>query len=107
MDQGPDRSGLLKRTLSMLMGTVVVLATLIASPLPATSAFTLRPLPNGASAVEPTIDARTMTIPHDRHHAAYVSNLNAQIRQNPDLANLSLVELQKQISGYPTAVRNN
>jgi len=107
MDQGQGRSGLLKTTLAMLMGTVVALATLIASPLPATAAFTLPPLPYGASALEPTIDARTMTIHHDRHHAAYVANLNAQIPQNPDLANLNLVELQQQISRYPTAVRNN
>ncbi|MEB3354772.1 MAG: superoxide dismutase, partial [Cyanobacteriota bacterium] len=49
----------------------------------------------------------TMTIHHDRHHAAYVANLNGLIAANPDLKAVSLEALQTQISHYPQAVRNN
>ena len=48
------------------------------SPAPA-GPFTLPPLPYPADALEPHIDAQTMTIHHDRHHAAYVTNLNAAV----------------------------
>ena len=58
-------------------------------------------------ALEPHIDAATMEIHHDRHHGAYVANLNGQIKANPALAQLSLDALQGQISKFPAAVRNN
>jgi Fe-Mn family superoxide dismutase len=74
---------------------------------PAQASFELPPLPYGPEALEPAIDAATMTIHHDRHHAAYVANLNAQIEVNPELENLSLEALQGQISRFPEAVRNN
>jgi Fe-Mn family superoxide dismutase len=48
-----------------------------------------------------------MTIHHDRHHGAYVANLNGQIQANPSLADLNLTDLQAKISKYPLAVRNN
>ena len=50
-----------------------------------TGPFTLPPLPYPADALEPHIDAQTMTIHHDRHHAAYVTNLNAALANDPDL----------------------
>ncbi len=68
---------------------------------------TLPPLPYPGDALEPTIDATTMAIHHDKHHAAYVANLNAQIKANPRLAQLSLEQLQGEISTFPVAVRNN
>ena len=68
---------------------------------------TLPPLPYPGDALEPTIDATTMAIHHDKHHAAYVANLNAQIKANPRLAQLSLEQLQGEISAFPVAVRNN
>jgi hypothetical protein len=46
--------------------------------------FSLPPLPYPADALEPYIDARTMEIHHDRHHAAYVSGLNSAVSQVPD-----------------------
>jgi Fe-Mn family superoxide dismutase len=55
----------------------------------------------------PVIDATTMEIHHDRHHGAYVANLNAQIPSQPALATLSVDALQTQIASFPTAVRNN
>ncbi len=58
------------------------------------------------NALEPNIDARTMEIHHTKHHNAYVTNLNNAIA-GTDAENLSLEDLQKSISKYPAAVRNN
>jgi superoxide dismutase, Fe-Mn family len=74
-------------------------------------AFQLPPLPYDFSALEPNIDAMTMEIHHDRHHAAYVNNLNAAIEKHPDLGSKSIEELLSNLSAIPedirTAVRNN
>jgi superoxide dismutase, Fe-Mn family len=74
-------------------------------------AFTLPPLPYDLSALEPHIDAKTMEIHHDKHHQAYVNNLNAAIEKAPELGNKSLDDLMKNVTTLPeavrTAVRNN
>lgn len=74
-------------------------------------AFTLAPLPYGYDALEPFIDTQTMTIHHDKHHAAYVTNLNAALEKHPELSNWSLLDLVKKVSDVPedirTAVRNH
>lgn len=74
-------------------------------------AHTLPPLPYAAAALEPHIDALTMTIHHDKHHNAYVTNLNAAIEKAPELGNWSLGDLCRNIAQVPeavrTAVRNN
>ncbi|MEO5675684.1 MAG: superoxide dismutase [Chitinophagales bacterium] len=69
-------------------------------------AFELPPLSYGFDALEPHIDAQTMQIHHDKHHAAYVTNLNKALEGN-EAANLTLEQLMKNISKYPAAVRNN
>jgi Fe-Mn family superoxide dismutase len=69
-------------------------------------AFQLSPLPYASNALEPHIDARTMEIHHDKHHAAYVNNLNAAIT-GTDAEKLSLEDLLKNVSKYAPAVRNN
>jgi Fe-Mn family superoxide dismutase len=66
-------------------------------PLVAFAQFTLAPLPYATDALEPYIDQKTMEIHHDRHHQAYVDNLNAQVNNFPELANISLEALQGQI----------
>ena len=76
-------------------------------PLLVAAEFTLAPLPYASDALEPHIDAQTMEIHHGRHHQAYVNNLNAQIANFPELADLSLEQMQRQISQFNTAVRNN
>jgi Fe-Mn family superoxide dismutase len=91
--------------LDLLAGLMAVLL-LVGGALPAWAAFALPPLPYGPEALEPVIDAATMTIHHDRHHGAYVANLNAQIEANPKLADLSLDELQRRIASFPEAVRD-
>jgi len=69
-------------------------------------AFELPALPYATTALEPHIDAKTMEIHHDKHHQAYVTNLNAAIA-GTDAEKLSIEEICKNISKYPVPVRNN
>ena len=69
-------------------------------------AFELPPLSYGFDALEPHIDAQTMQIHHDKHHAAYVTNLNKALEGN-QAAGSSIDEILKNISKFPPAVRNN
>jgi len=76
-----------------------------------TGPFKLDPLPYAPSKNEPHIDAQTMEIHHDRHHAAYVNNLNAALAQNAEAARMPLQDMLANLSKVPesirTAVRNN
>ena len=69
-------------------------------------AFELKKLPYAYDALEPYIDAQTMEIHHDKHHAAYTNNLNAAILGSP-LESKSIEEIFTNISVQPIAVRNN
>lgn len=74
-------------------------------------AFQLPDLPYDFNALEPHIDARTMEIHHDRHHAGYVNNVNKALEGHANLAAKSVEDLLRQINSVPenirTAVRNN
>ncbi len=70
-------------------------------------AFTLPPLPYAYDALEPAIDKETMTFHHDKHHQAYVDNLNKAVDGDASLQGKSLEELFASISKAPKAVRNN
>jgi len=74
-------------------------------------AFVLPALSYAFDALEPHIDARTMEIHHDKHHAGYVKNLNAALDKHPELAQKSLEDLVSNPDSIPedirTAVRNN
>ncbi len=74
-------------------------------------AFELPPLPYAYNALEPYIDEQTMRLHHDKHHAAYVNNLNAALEKHPELQSCSLEDLMTKINQVPedirTAVRNN
>jgi superoxide dismutase, Fe-Mn family len=74
-------------------------------------AFTLPPLPYSFDALEPSIDAKTMEIHHDKHHGTYVNNLNKALEGHADLQSKSIDELMKNLDAVPenirTAVRNN
>lgn len=74
-------------------------------------AYQLPDLPYSFDALEPYIDARTMEIHHDRHHAGYVSKVNAALEGHSDLAAKSVEDLLSDIGSVPedirTAVRNN
>ena len=69
------------------------------------------PLPYDYAALEPHIDEQTMRIHHDKHHAAYVNNLNAALEKHPELLQKSVEDLLRNINTVPedirTAVRNN
>jgi Fe-Mn family superoxide dismutase len=87
-----------------------------ANPVPPPAAapsgpFTLPPLPYSFDALEPHIDARTMEIHHDKHHATYVANLNKAIAEAGELQKDSVEALLKSLAAVPdkirTAVRNN
>ncbi len=69
-------------------------------------AFTLDPLPYANNALEPHFDALTMEIHHDRHHQAYVTNLNAAVT-GTELEGKTIEELLAGISKAPAPVRNN
>src|SRR5256714_12288961 len=74
-------------------------------------AHELPPLPYDYSALEPVIDAQTMKLHHDMHHAAYVKNLNAALEKHPQLQSKSPEDLIRDLNSVPedirTAVRNN
>lgn len=69
-------------------------------------AFTLDPLPYANNALEPHFDALTMEIHHDRHHQAYVTNLNAAVA-GTELEGKTIEQLLAGISKAPAPVRNN
>jgi Fe-Mn family superoxide dismutase len=73
--------------------------------------FTLPKLPYAFDALEPHIDAKTMEIHHDRHHKAYVDNLNKALAKQPEWLSKSIVEIVHDYKKLPmdlqTPVRNN
>ncbi len=71
----------------------------------APGAFTLLPLPYAPEANEPHIDAETMLLHHDKHHAAYVAALNGAAKDNPALGNRPLHETLARLGELPEAVR--
>jgi len=74
-------------------------------------AYELPALPYAFDALEPYIDAKTMEIHHDKHHAGYVNNLNKALESAPDLQKKPLTDLLASLGSVPdairTAVRNN
>lgn len=87
-------------------GADAALAQTVAPP-----AFTLPPLGYAVDALEPHIDAETMRIHHERHHAGYVKNLNAIVTDHPSLAGVPMAKTLRTIDKLPAAiqdgVRNN
>ena len=95
-----------RRTLLQLAAFSAVAHTAEAAEAP----FTLPKLPYAYDALEPYIDAETMRIHHDKHHQAYVDNLNKAVAGDLSLARLSVDELLERLDTLPanvrTAVRN-
>lgn len=77
----------------------------------ATGPFTLPPLTYPFNALEPHIDARTMEIHHDRHHQAFITNLNNLAKTNPQLGTAQLTDVLGNLNALNDdikfAVRNN
>src|SRR5258708_30130101 len=74
-------------------------------------AYELPPLPYDYAALEPHIDEATMKFHHDKHHQAYVTNLNGAVEKHPELGTKSPEDLVKDLASVPedvrTVVRNN
>ena len=100
----------------LVVGTATIAAVALApraqaqAPAPA-GPFKLEPLPYANNALEPNIDARTMEIHHDRHHAAYVTNLNNAVKDHPNVAAMPLQDILAKLAEMPetirTVLRNN
>lgn len=106
------KAGALASTaLAVLPGAIAQTNSVAANAIAVTGPFTVPPLPYDYDALEPYIDARTMEIHHDKHHTAYVANLNNAVAEFPDTANLSVNDMLKNLNAVPekirTAVRNN
>jgi Fe-Mn family superoxide dismutase len=71
---------------------------------PPTGPYKLPPLPYAFNALEPAIDAKTMEIHHDKHHGAYVNNLNTAI-QGTNLGDQSVEDLMRNLKDVPEAIR--
>ena len=69
--------------------------------------FTLPALPYSFEALEPNFDKETMQIHHDKHHDAYINQLNKQVESNPALKNKTVEDICKNISKYNMLTRNN
>jgi Fe-Mn family superoxide dismutase len=67
--------------------------------------YEVPPLPYAFDALEPHIDARTMEIHHDRHHAAYVNNANAALEGHPDLQAKDVLDVLRNLDAVPEAIR--
>lgn len=102
-------SASLRRLTRCLVPLCIVLGIVPMQAISATGTppFALPELPYAADALEPAIDAETMRIHHGRHHRAYVDNLNGKIKDFPRLNALTLEQLQREISTFDAAVRNN
>jgi Fe-Mn family superoxide dismutase len=74
-------------------------------PAPAAGPFTLPPLTYAFNALEPHIDAMTMEIHHDRHHAAYVNNLNTIAKDHPQIGQMPIQDVLAKIGELPEAIR--
>ncbi len=70
-------------------------------------AFEVAPLPYDYAALEPHIDAQTMKLHHDKHHQAYVDNLNKAVDADQSLQGRELEDILAQASSLPKIVRNN
>lgn len=73
---------------------------------PPTGPFKLPPLPYAYDALEPSFDAETMHLHHDKHHQAYVNNLNAAVAAHPELAGKTAEELVIHWESWPESARN-
>lgn len=73
--------------------------------------FQMIPLPYGYEALEPSIDAKTVELHYSKHHATYLTNLNAALEKHPELGGFSIEQILSDLNRIPedirTVVRNN
>jgi len=104
-----ERRTFLQATAAAALSTMV--HPTVASGAEAQGPFKVPPLPYEFSALEPSIDAKTMELHHDKHHAAYVKNLNDALKNHSQVASMTLDEILGKLPELPedirTTVRNN
>jgi superoxide dismutase, Fe-Mn family len=112
----PDRRGVMKAmgvtAIAGLCGVYPTIATGQSAQMSGgTTPYTVPPLPYEYDALEPHIDAQTMHLHHDKHHGAYVKNLNAAVADHPELSKLPVEDLIRHLDrvseSIRTTVRNN
>ena len=74
-------------------------------PTPPATEYTLPKLPYAYDALEPHLDAKTMELHYTRHHNVYVSNLNAAVKNHPELFKKSVEDLLRQLDQVPEDIR--
>lgn len=107
MTSQPTRRHFLQATAVGSVGATLIAAspTVLGMPSLAGDEFTLPALPYAADALEPHIDARTMQIHHDKHHAGYVTKLNTALADAPQLQTKTIEEILRNIDSVPESVR--
>jgi superoxide dismutase, Fe-Mn family len=97
------------KTIALTTGAIAVSADFLRAQPPASPAevFKLPPLGYDYDALEPYIDAETMKIHHDKHHAAYVAKLNVAIAGAPGLEKKSIEEILTALDATPESVRKD
>ena len=94
-----------------MIGTVAVTAAAATGSYGSTSVaaeggvFVQAPLPYAFDALEPWIDAETMSIHYGKHHAAYVRNLNNALKDHGEVAKLGLVKMLQELNSLPESIR--
>ncbi len=92
---------------SLFFGAIALCAPVPSFAQVAPAPFSLPALPYAPDALDPAIDAQTMTIHHDKHHQAYVDALNKAVSADPSLAGRSLEALVAKAGTLPPVVRDN
>jgi len=103
--QAIKTSALASAALAMVPGAMAQTTTTTPAAGATTGPFVLPPLPYAPDALEPFIDTRTMEIHHDKHHAAYVTNLNKAVAEFPELGKSSIEDLLKDLNVVPEKIR--
>ncbi len=67
--------------------------------------FELPPLPYAFDALEPVIDAKTMELHHDKHHATYIKNLNNALKGHPEFEGKTIEQILTRLDAVPEAIR--
>jgi Fe-Mn family superoxide dismutase len=105
-------SSMSRRHLMLAAGGIAVAAAApravfaqAAAPAAGNAPFILPPLTYPVTALEPHIDAKTMEIHHDKHHAAYVANMNNFAKDTPALGDKPLIEVLGNLASVPEAIR--
>ena len=101
----PNRRRVIVGAASIALAPCIVVAQTTTPPTVAPGPFQLPPLPYPTNALEPHIDAFTMEIHHDRHHGAYVANLNTIAKDYPQIAAAPPGEVLAKLNELPEQIR--